>query len=430
MCSVKGLHVVPREELIIRQALQDSRDALNLRGLHLNVLRPGTIPKVVLVHLTELDLSFNSLVDLPETLHHAERLRTLLAHHNKLQRLPLCIGKLHQLRRLDVSHNQIVCIPPELAYLKRLQNVNFSGNCIDTLEPDVFKSTHLRTFFVSKNPIQNVQSDVYVYGLRAIRRYFGISQTISPLPLEQKSKKSSLCSLLAQVQLRPVPIEENSKERTNCDRFAERINRFSLQEKEALPRQVVELLGHERQGSTSDYGSCSSSNVESNDHLRDAIEAADNFSCHGDCGSDNGDIDLSEIDDRCEVCLQPLNDEVDFEDPDESIDRILPNRSRLLKQGNIAVIIPEHNKQSYMRSEFYLNIIQDLSFAPELDNGAVHASPVISLGPHGANFYEDCPAVIRLPLFVNINYLDQVHCYRSNTDDTLERPFWEKNTSV
>ena len=423
MNSVQGLHAVPPEERLIWQARLDNRDHLSFRGLHLEYLSPSVLPSDTLKCLTVLDVSFNSLTYLPDELHEAKHLRTLWAHHNRLRSLPPCIGKLTDLRKLDVSHNEITDIPSAVSQLECLEEVNFSGNCIRVLEPEVFRLDSLRTFFVSRNPIQNVPSDVYVYGLRAIRQYFCIDHS-TVLPSEQDFEKVPLCKLLAQVKLRPVPIEENSKERSNCDRFGQEACDQSMQTvSEALfkNRQVVELLGIERQGSTSDYGSCASSNVGSqSDHLRD-----DNDSCHGDCGSDNGDIDISELEDRCEVCFQPLPDVVDFEE--EHIDYILPNRCRLLKRAQVALIIPEHNKQNYMRSEFYLNVIEDLSFVLELiSDSAVQASPVVSLGPHGALFYEDSPAVIRLPLFVNINFPEQVHCYRSNTNDTLERPFWER----
>ncbi|XP_038049083.1 uncharacterized protein LOC119722802 [Patiria miniata] len=338
------------------------------------------------------------------------------------------------LKTLDVSHNRIGIIPSCLSNLENLQVVNFSGNHVKLLDETVFQLPNLQKFMVTRNPIRNVPRDIYVHGLRAIRQHFRIKlERPVPLPTKPVLEDISLHYQIRTYQLRQTPCctDDTSCHRPDIkpeppdenDEEVAVIN--SSTAVNSRHKQVADILLYERRISTSDYGSCSGSNIES-DWLRRDIDN-DDLSCHGDYGSDNEDIgcDISVAEDRCEICLRPLYSDINLSDS-SPYDCILPNRSRLLKVLNVTVVIPEHNKMNYMRSEFTLDILKDHRFIPDEDPTiVVPASPVVLLGPHGAVFYEDRPAVIRLPLMVKVPFPSQVHCLRSNTDD-LERPAWER----
>ncbi|XP_033631066.1 uncharacterized protein LOC117292985 [Asterias rubens] len=424
------LHCLPSEDVEIERSRRHLKKVVDLRGQHLSSVPPGLFKHChLLVRLETLDLSFNNLRELPRCIDTLRNLRHLHVHHNSLRRLPAEVSRLKQLQTLDVSHNRITTIPHCLCDLENLQEVNFSGNHVKHLDEGMFRSPVLQMFAVTRNPIRNVPRDVYVHGLRAIRRHFGIQiekpvrfhsrQVLEELPIPEQVRtlqlrhKSNLVDTCYRHDSEPDVSDENDEE-------VAAINKGVSKHK-----QIAGVVLLDRKLSTSDYGSCSGSNIESD--LIQRVSDCDGLSCHGDCGSDNEEFgfDLCEEEDRCEICMRPLStDYIDLSDM-TPYDCILPNRSRLLKVCNVTVVIPEHNKMNYMRNEFTLDIISDSSFRPDEDPIIVQASPVVLLGPHGAVFYEDKPAVIRLPLFTKITFPTQVHCLRSNTDD-LQRPFWER----
>ncbi|RHY34134.1 hypothetical protein DYB32_001116 [Aphanomyces invadans] len=78
-------------------------------------------------HLQVLDLSFNSLLRLPESIVGLSQLRVLNVSHNHLQDLPLLFGQLHALEDLDVSWNLVTGLPSTFVALKNLRRVNARG---------------------------------------------------------------------------------------------------------------------------------------------------------------------------------------------------------------------------------------------------------------------------------------------------------------
>jgi len=76
-----------------------------------------------LTHLVSLDLSNNSLTELPENFGHLSLLQRLDLYSNKLQDLPLSFAQLKQLKWLDLKNNEL---QPELA--------DVAGACVDEKE--------------------------------------------------------------------------------------------------------------------------------------------------------------------------------------------------------------------------------------------------------------------------------------------------------
>lgn len=103
----------------------------------------------------------------------------------------------------------------------------------------------------------------------------------------------------------------------------------------------------------------------------------------------------------------------------------MPDHSRLLKYKKVTAIIPRHNLNGYTPEEFSLNIIEDLYYTPVLtERTSMHASQVVSLGPHGAKFFDDEPALLYLPLGAQVENPDSIVCLCSDTKEG-EIPDWK-----
>ncbi|KAL6558254.1 hypothetical protein OROMI_018604 [Orobanche minor] len=79
-----------------------------------------------LSHLRELDVSFNELESIPETLCLDLSLKKLNVGRNfaDLRMLPESLGNLEMLEDLDISDNQIKFLPDSFRFLSRLKNLH------------------------------------------------------------------------------------------------------------------------------------------------------------------------------------------------------------------------------------------------------------------------------------------------------------------
>lgn len=120
--------------------------------------------------------------------------------------------------------------------------------------------------------------------------------------------------------------------------------------------------------------------------------------------------------------------DIDTEPEDETGSRseINTRRTLTLRHRNITVVIPEDNLSGYDRDAFYLDFIEDPGFLPwDWDSRTIHASPIISVGPHGTAFYSDKPAIIYLPLNIEMFHDDRLLCLCSNTPKDIP-PLWKE----
>ena len=79
-------------------------------------------------HITELDLTSNSLTTLPDDLAELKYLRVLRVKYNKLAAIPEAVVALQQLATLDVAGNRLTALPDDLAKLQALHDLDVSGN--------------------------------------------------------------------------------------------------------------------------------------------------------------------------------------------------------------------------------------------------------------------------------------------------------------
>ncbi|CEG40286.1 Leucine-rich repeat protein [Plasmopara halstedii] len=102
--------------------------------------------------LEHLDLRYNRLEQLPETLEKCVRLQVLRLSHNLLNSLPQSMHGLAQtLVDLQLAHNQLTSSPRALSGLKALQRLDLSFNRLETLEMDFSHLLHLQVLRLSGN---------------------------------------------------------------------------------------------------------------------------------------------------------------------------------------------------------------------------------------------------------------------------------------
>ncbi|KDO29987.1 hypothetical protein SPRG_05176 [Saprolegnia parasitica CBS 223.65] len=114
------------------------------------VLLPPSL--LMLAHISELDLSRNCLLELPDALGRSfPQLRRLDVSCNALRRLPDAIGHLKSLEVLDVGHNHLTELPLLLSHLTKLTTLDVSYNLLSTVPATLRSLQQLRQLRVAGN---------------------------------------------------------------------------------------------------------------------------------------------------------------------------------------------------------------------------------------------------------------------------------------
>lgn len=108
-----------------------------------------------LPHLSYINLSYNQIEELPDSIGLMFHLKTLLLNNNQLQSLPPSIAQLEQLVKLDVSHNMLKELPAELGNMQVLAKLNISHNKLKTLPKSLGKSHSIETILASHNRLED-----------------------------------------------------------------------------------------------------------------------------------------------------------------------------------------------------------------------------------------------------------------------------------
>lgn len=114
----------------------------------------------LLLHcITRIDLSDNSLENLPSFLFQLNSLRILNVSNNQLGELPneSHLWTCHQLIELDVSHNALTLLPGAVFQLRSLQRA-YAGN---SFAFDPFPSDHLRVCLLAHNQLQYLPVEMW-----------------------------------------------------------------------------------------------------------------------------------------------------------------------------------------------------------------------------------------------------------------------------
>ena len=143
--------------------------------------------------LTELNLSHNDLVVIPQDITNLPHLRKLFlggnrirvlpplggcpalevldCHHNEITAFPSDLGSLTKLQTIDLEYNKITVIPDEIVNLKRLQFLALTKNQVKLVPPQIGLMTTLHFLKLAYNPIVNLPAHIYVQGTSKILAY-------------------------------------------------------------------------------------------------------------------------------------------------------------------------------------------------------------------------------------------------------------------
>ncbi|XP_072806446.1 malignant fibrous histiocytoma-amplified sequence 1 isoform X1 [Vicugna pacos] len=127
-----------------------------LRKLNLSHNQLPSLPAQLgaLVHLEELDVSFNRLTHLPDSLSCLSRLRTLDVDHNQLTVFPRQLLQLVALEELDVSSNRLRGLPEDISALRALKILWLSGAELGTLPSGFCELASLESLMLDNNGLQ------------------------------------------------------------------------------------------------------------------------------------------------------------------------------------------------------------------------------------------------------------------------------------
>lgn len=124
-------------------------ESLNVSFNELTTLPPETPFR--LPHLRVLDLSYNRLKSLPDSIGFLFHLEELLIPFNQLDSIPDSIVYLKVLQKLDLSHNSITRLPDNLGKITTLVKLNVSHNKLTSLPKSLGKLPNLKTILASGN---------------------------------------------------------------------------------------------------------------------------------------------------------------------------------------------------------------------------------------------------------------------------------------
>lgn len=181
--------------------------------------------------LTCLNLSDNSLHELPAEIGCLRGLQVLILHHNQLQSLPDTLVSLMELEKFDVSHNQLTevsCCVPSMVNLTDLQ---MSHNQLSKIPPDVSRLKNLLIFDISFNRLESLCEELFtLYQLKVLNvssnrmnvipsligqmiklQILDVSGCcISAIPMEIGNCVNLSCLKLANNKLQEIPVQLGS----------------------------------------------------------------------------------------------------------------------------------------------------------------------------------------------------------------------------
>lgn len=125
----------------------------NISSLSTNL--PLRIP-----HLTHVNLSYNSLAELPSSIALLFHLKELLLRGNRLVFLPEEVCLLPELEMLDVSYNQLQSLPKGIGKLQKLTKLNVSHNFLRSIPCSLGLNPHLCVLVANNNMCTNPPQEV------------------------------------------------------------------------------------------------------------------------------------------------------------------------------------------------------------------------------------------------------------------------------
>ena len=97
----------------------------------------------------------------------------------------------------------------------------------------------------------------------------------------------------------------------------------------------------------------------------------------------------------------------------------------MIRKYGIEMTVPHMNLSGHRHEEFKFQTVNSMEYSPVLDGNMVLATPIVHAAPHGAKFYLQMEAIVKLPLNIVVDETITITCYESNTD-LGEPPIWKE----
>lgn len=134
-----------------------------------------------------LDISKNSIRELPEHLSKLHCLEVLNLASNRLRMIGEELLPLSNLTTLDLASNQLTVVPPVIAQMVSLQTLRLAKNLIHILPPALTMLTNLQDLDVSGNPLIAPPPDVVSRGTPAVMKHLELTSNIIGASVNQFS---------------------------------------------------------------------------------------------------------------------------------------------------------------------------------------------------------------------------------------------------
>ena len=123
----------------------------------LTIIPSGLFRKMSKLHT--LNLSFNQLTTIPESIRNLKSLNLLFLSFNKLTYIPPEIGELSKVSHISLSDNMLTSIPSEMGRLKNLTILSVNNNELTSI-PDSMHNMKLFSFLTYGNKLSEDDVDV------------------------------------------------------------------------------------------------------------------------------------------------------------------------------------------------------------------------------------------------------------------------------
>eukprot|EP00438_Fugacium_kawagutii_P032529 Skav202147 [mRNA] locus=scaffold970:86887:89304:- [translate_table: standard] len=202
LTTLRDLYLNGNQLTQVPSALGSLRHLARLDLSHNQLTALPAEPWGNLQKLYVLDLQFNRIAALPESIGQLRSLNMLNLNHNKLRQLPDSIGQMQSLLTLELNHNQLQSLPPSLGHLDWLAYLKLGFNELETL-PSLDGLKGLYYFFLQENRLKQLPESIGA--LEQLVELILPSNQLTYLPESIVSLQSLMTLILDNNQLKALP---------------------------------------------------------------------------------------------------------------------------------------------------------------------------------------------------------------------------------
>ena len=152
--------------------------------------------------LVTVNVSFNKLTDLPKSMAHCRRMLDLVAAHNEFKLVPKSVNGLASLRLLVLSMNHLTALPPALGVFFFLKTLDLANNHFIQIPKEISSLRSLKTLSLSHNLIATIDASII---LPQSLTYLDLSfNLIENLPIINLTNLTALCISCNKIKTRDL----------------------------------------------------------------------------------------------------------------------------------------------------------------------------------------------------------------------------------